>query len=37
MYNKLIHIQNEFNEHGETYLTKKIIEKLLCVILRRPR
>jgi hypothetical protein len=29
MYNKLIHIQNEFNEHGETLSNKKNYRKII--------
>jgi gag-polypeptide of LTR copia-type len=37
MYNKLIHIQNEFSELEETLSNGKIIEKLLRVMLMKPR
>jgi hypothetical protein len=37
MYNRLIHIQNKFSELGEILSNEKIIGKILCVMLRKPR
>ena len=37
MYNRLMHIQNEFIELGEPLSNDKIVGKLLRVMLRRPR
>jgi hypothetical protein len=37
MYNRLIHIQNEFYEFGETLSNEKVVGKLLRVILRKSR
>jgi TFIIF-interacting CTD phosphatase-like protein len=37
IYNKLIHIQNEFYKLGETLSNENVIEKILCVMLRKIR
>jgi hypothetical protein len=37
MYNRLIYIQNKFNELREILFNRKVIGKLLCVMLRRSR
>jgi hypothetical protein len=37
MYNRLIHIQNKFRELEEILSNGKVIEKILCVMLRRSK
>jgi hypothetical protein len=37
MYNRLIHIQNKFRELGEILSNEKVIEKILCVMLKRSK
>jgi gag-polypeptide of LTR copia-type len=37
MYNRLLSIQNEFSDLGESLTNNKVVDKILRVILRRPR